>query len=86
MTVRDLFRQYRKTVDAEGFAAAAPAFFGTDGYLDAAAGPAARNLLDTLEDAEAAYGAGLRPDTKRCGKKLRDAVETYLNYKKHERG
>lgn len=86
MTVRDLFRQYRKTVDAEGFAAAATAFFGTDGCLDAAAGPAARNLLDALEDAEATCGAGLRPGTGRYKKKLREAVEVYLNYRKRERG
>lgn len=85
MTVRNLFRQYRKTVDPEGFTVAAPAFFGTDNYLNEAAGPAARTLLDALEDAEAAYGAGLRPDAKRYGKKLRDAVEVYLNYRKRER-
>lgn len=86
MTVRNLFRQYRKTVDPEGFAVAAPAFFGTDGYLDEAAEPAARTLLDALEDAEAAYDAGLRPGTGRCEKKLREAVEVYLNYRKRERG
>ena len=86
MTVRDLFRQYRKTVDPEGFAAAAPTFFGTDGYLDEAAGPAARTLLDALENAEAAYGAGLHPGTERCEKKLREAVEVYLDYRKRERG
>lgn len=85
MTVRDLFRQYRKTVDPEGFAAAAPAFFGTDGYLDEAAGPAARTLLDALEDAKAAYGAGLRPGAGRYEKKLREAIKAYLNYRKRER-